>query len=75
MGLVVKYQEQYVFNLHYFQKKLMTKFFRKCKKSYFGAILSPFYLYLGKNEFSWEKDLCQVLNIPIIYNHAKIRKS
>ena len=63
-----------VFNLDYFQKKLMTKFFRKCKKSYFGTILSPFSLNLGKNEFSWKNVLCQFLNIPIIYHRAKIMK-
>ena len=33
----------------------MTKFFRKCKISYFGDILSAFSLNLGKNEFSWKK--------------------
>ena len=54
-----------VFNLDYFQKKLMAKFFKKSKKSHFRAILSP---------FSWKKGLCQFLNVPIIYHLAKNQK-
>ena len=52
----------------------MTKFFKKSKKPYFGAILGPFFQDLGKNEFSWKKGLCQFLNIPIIYHHAENQK-
>ena len=56
-----------VFNLDYFQEKLITRFFKKSKKPYFAAILGPFCPNLGKNGFSWKKRLCQFLNIPIIY--------
>ena len=52
----------------------MTKFFKKSKKTYFGAILGPFCPNLGKNEFSFKKGLCQFLNIPIIYSFAKSQK-
>ena len=63
-----------VFNLDYFQKKLMTKFFKKSRKPCFGAILGPFCPNLGKNEFSWKKELRQFLNVPIIYNRPKNQK-
>ena len=33
----------------------MTKFFKKSKKTYFGAILGPFCPDEGKNEFPWKK--------------------
>ena len=49
----------------------MTKFFTKSKKPYFGAILNLFCPNLDKNEFSWEKGLCQSLNIPIIQKTKK----
>ena len=49
--------------LNYFQAKLIKKFFKKFKKSYFGAIL-------GINNFLWKKALCQFLNIPIMYHCA-----
>ena len=52
----------------------MTKFFKKCKKPYFGVIWGNFSPSLGENEFSWKKGLCQFLNIPIIYHGAKILK-
>ena len=40
----------------------MTKVFKKNpKRTYFGDILGPFYPNLGKNEFSWKKELCQFL--------------
>ena len=39
--------------LDYIQEKLMTKLFLKNpKRTYFGAILGPFYPNLAKNEFS-----------------------
>ena len=41
-----------VLMLDYFQKKLMTKLFKKYKKTYFVAILVVFCPNLGKNEFS-----------------------
>ena len=47
----------------------MTKFFKKSKKPYFGAILGTF--NLGQKEISRKKELCQVLNIPIIYHLSK----
>ena len=50
----------------------MTKLFLKNpKRTYFGAILGPFYPNLNKNKFSWKKELCQFLEIPIIYHCAK----
>ena len=48
----------------------MKKVFKKSKKPYFGTSLDT----LGKNEFSWEKGLCQILDIPIIYHRAKNQK-
>ena len=42
----------------------MTKFFKKPKKLYLG----PFCPNLSKNEFSRKKELCQFLDIPIIYH-------
>ena len=62
------------FTLDYFQEKLKTKFFKKSKSPYFGAILGPFCPNLGKNEFYWEKGSCQFLNLPIFYHHAKNQK-
>ena len=55
----------------------MKKNCKKSKKTYFGAILGPFYPNLGKNEFSWKNELCQFLDIPIIYYLIvpKIRKN
>ena len=49
----------------------MKKNCKKSKKTYFGAILGPFYPNLGKNEFSWKKQLYQFLDIPIIYHCTK----
>ena len=46
-----------VFILDYFQKKLMTKFFKRSKKKHFWTIVGVFCLTLGKNEFSWKKRL------------------
>ena len=54
----------------------MTKFFKKSKIPYSGAFFDPFRPNLDKNEFSWEKALCQFLNISVIYhrfkNHEKL---
>ena len=52
----------------------MTKFFKKPKKKYFGAILDPFCSDFGKNEFSWKKGFHLLLYIPIIYYRAKNQK-
>ena len=59
---------------NHFQEKLMTKFFKKFKKPYFGLFLAPFCSNLGKNGFTWKKGLCQFLNITIIYHRAKNQK-
>ena len=61
-----------VFILDYFQEKLWN--FSKKIKNYFRAILGPIWSILGKNKFSWKTRLCQFLNIPIIYHHAKNQK-
>ena len=56
------------FHFRLFSRKTnMTKFFKRSKKPYFGA-------NLGKNEFSWNKVLCQLLNIPIINHCVKNKK-
>ena len=52
----------------------MTKFFKKSKKHYLGAILVRFCPNLGKNNISWKKRLCQFLIVPIIYHRAKNQK-
>ena len=70
-GMGLEISTAILFNSDYFQEKLMIKFFKKSKKPYFGAILGPYFPDLGKNEFSWKKVICQFLNIPIIYHHAK----
>ena len=59
------------FHLRFLPRK-MTKFFKKSKKPYFGAILGTF--NLGQKEISRKKELCQVLNIPIIYHLSKNQK-
>ena len=41
-----------IFILDYFYEKLITKFFKKCQKPYFGDLLGRFCSNLGKNEFS-----------------------
>ena len=52
----------------------MKKFFKKSEKLYFGAILRTFGPNFGKNVFSRKKELCQFLNISIIYHFAKNQK-
>ena len=59
-----------VFTLDYFQEKLMAKFFKNSKKPYFGAMW-PFWAKFGQKWIFLEKRLCQFLNIPSIYHHAK----
>ena len=54
-----------------FLRKTNDKILKRWKRTYFRAILGPFYQNLGKNEFSWKKEHCQFLDIPIIYQHAK----
>ena len=46
-----------VFILDYFQEKIMTKFYRKSTKTDVEGILGPFFRNLGKNEFSWKKEV------------------
>ena len=38
------------------------------------GVLDSSFPNLGKNEFSWERGLCQFLSIPIIYHHTKNQK-
>ena len=53
----------------------MTIFFSKYPKNpILGNILDPFCPNLSKNEISWNKELCQFLNITIIYHRAKNQK-
>ena len=52
----------------------MTKFYKKSKKSLFGSHFGHFYPNLGKNKLSWKRELCQFLEIPIKYHHAKNQK-
>ena len=53
-------------SLHF--KLLSRKTNDKIQKNHFG----PF--HMGKNEFSWKKGLCQVLDIPITYHRPKHQK-
>ena len=59
------------FHFRSFPKKSNVE---KCKKPYSEVILLYFCPNLDKNEFSWEKGLCQFLNIPVDYNCAKYQK-
>ena len=52
----------------------MKNSFKKSKKNLIWGHFGPFLPKLGKNEFSWKKELCQFLDIPIIYHRAKISK-
>ena len=52
----------------------MTNFFKKSKKNLIWGHFGPFLPKLGKNEFSLKKELCQFLDIPIIYHRAKNQK-
>ena len=63
-----------IFLLDYFQKKLMTTFFKEFKKLYFGVILGSFCPNLGNKEFSWKNRLSQFYNIQIIYRCAELKK-
>ena len=54
------------FHFRLYTRKTNDKnFFKNPKRTYFGVILGPFYPNLGK------KELCQFLDIPIIYHCAK----
>ena len=62
-----------VFTLDYLQEKLIAKFYKKSKKPY-EKTMWPFWNFLPKFGQKWiflEKNLCQFLNIPIIYYCAK----
>ena len=63
-------------SLHFrlFSGKTNEFFSQKSKKPYFGAILGRVFSNLDNNKFSWKKELCQFLNILIIYHHAKSEK-
>ena len=55
----------------------MTKFFKKSKKPYFGAILGPFCPNFGKNEFSWKRALSifKYFNyLPLCKNSEKTKE-
>ena len=58
-----------VFILDYFQEKLVTKFFKTLKKTYFRGHFGPFCPNLSKNEISWKKELCQFFNY---YNYLSL---
>ena len=60
-----------VFILDYFQEKLVTKFFKTLKKTYFRGHFGPFCPNLSKNEISWKKELCQFFNY---YNYLSLRQ-
>ena len=62
------------FHFELFPRKANNKVFQKPQKSYFGASLDLFCSNLDKNEFSFKRGLCQILNIPIIYHHVKNQK-
>ena len=47
------------FHFRLFPRKTKYKIFQTVQKTLYKAILSIFCTYLGKNEFSWEKGLCQ----------------
>lgn len=53
-------------------KKLTSKFFKKLKKPYFGAIWGSFCLYLGKNKFSWKK---RIVNFSIFQLYIIMQRS
>ena len=63
-------------SLHFrlFPGKTNEFFSQKSKKPYFSAILGRVFSNLDSNKFSWKKELCQFLNILIIYHHAKSEK-
>ena len=52
----------------------MKNSFKKSKKNLIWGHFGSFLPKLDKNEFSWKKELCQFLDIPIIYHRAKISK-
>ena len=53
------------------RKTSMTKLFQNSNKPYFGPILGPFCPNLSKKKISWKKELCEFLNIGIIYHCTK----
>ena len=62
------------FHFWLFPRKTNGEIFLKIHKN---PILGPFWVLspnLGKNEFSWKKEPCQFLNIPIIYNRTNNQK-
>ena len=50
----------------------MTKLSQK--NTILGSFWAHFCPNFSKNEFLWEKGLCQFFNISIIYDHAKYQK-
>ena len=55
-------------------RKIINRSFIENEKNYFGVILWPFCRNLRENKFSWRRELCKFLDIPIIYHRAKNKK-
>ena len=62
------------FHFRSFPKKSNAKVFQKMQKILFWGHFGSFLPKFGQNEFSWEKGLCQFLNIPVDYYCAKYQK-
>ena len=58
------------FHFRLFSRKTNYKIFQNFQKSLFWGRFDFFAKNLGKNEFCWKKELCQFLNITIIYHRA-----
>ena len=63
------------FNFRLFSRKTNENFSKKIKKIFFRFNLVPFYSNLVKNEFPWTREVCQFLNIPIVYHLVKNQKN
>ena len=69
MGLLLNINNNISFHFRLFPRKTNDKILL-----YFGAILA-FLPKFGQNEFSWKKEICQFLNIPVIYDRVKTKKT
>ena len=66
-----------VLTLDYFQEKVMTNFFKKSKKTYFGAMW-PFWPFLpkfGEDEFFWKIGSVNFQIFQLFTIVPKIRKN
>ena len=70
IGLVIKYQQQYLFHFRLFPRKLITVF-KKSNKNHFGPFLAK---SVQKWIFLEKKGLCQFLNIPVSYHRTTNQK-